>query len=66
MYKFKLVVLAGALAMGGSAQFTLSARTISGVIYSDSDSTSVVGASCRLFSGDNFIGGTATDGRGAF
>lgn len=66
MYKFKLVVLAGALAMGGSAQFTLSARTISGVIYSDSDSTSVVGASCRLFSGGNFIGGTATDGRGAF
>lgn len=66
MYKFKLVVLAGALAMGGSAQFTLSARTISGVIYSDSDSTSVVGASCRLFSGDNFIGGIATDGRGAF
>ncbi len=66
MYKFKLVVLAGALAMGGSAQFTLSARTISGVIYSDSDSTSVVGASCRLFSGGNFIGGIATDGRGAF
>ena len=25
-----------------------------------------MGASCRLFSGDNFIGGTATDGRGAF
>lgn len=66
MHRFKSVVLSSIVAVATFSSITLSARTISGVIYSDSDSTSVVGASCRLFSGDNFIGGTATDGRGAF
>lgn len=66
MRRFKSVVLPSIVAVATFSSITLSARTISGVIYSDSDSTSVVGASCRLFSGDNFIGGTATDGRGAF
>lgn len=66
MHIFKSVVLPSIVAVATFSSITLSARTISGVIYSDSDSTSVVGASCRLFSGDNFIGGTATDGRGAF
>lgn len=66
MHRFKSVVLPSIVAVATFSSITLSARTISGVIYSDSDSTSVVGASCRLFSGDNFIGGTATDGRGAF
>lgn len=66
MHRFKSVVLPSIVAVATFSSITLSARTISGVIYSDSDSTFVVGASCRLFSGDNFIGGTATDGRGAF
>lgn len=66
MRRFKSVVLPSIVAVATFSSITLSARTISGVVYSDSDSTSVVGASCRLFSGDNFIGGTATDGRGAF
>lgn len=66
MHRFKSVVLPSIVAVATFSSITLSARTISGVVYSDSDSTSVVGASCRLFSGDNFIGGTATDGRGAF
>lgn len=66
MHRFKSAVLPSIVAIATFSSITLSARTISGVIYSDSDSTSVVGASCRLFSGDNFIGGTATDGRGAF
>lgn len=66
MHRFKSVVLPSIVAVATFSSITLSARTISGVIYSDSDSTSVVGASCRLFSGGNFIGGIATDGRGAF
>lgn len=66
MHRFKSVVLPSIVAVATFSSITLSARTISGVVYSDSDSTSVVGASCRLFSGDNFIGGIATDGRGAF
>lgn len=66
MHRFKSVVLPSIVAVATFSSITLSARTISGVVYSDNDSTSVVGASCRLFSGDNFIGGTATDGRGAF
>ena len=66
MHRFKSVVLPSIVAVATFSSITLSARTISGVVYSDGDSTSVVGASCRLFSGDNFIGGTATDGRGAF
>ena len=66
MRRFKSVVLPSIVAVATFSSITLSARTISGVVYSDSDSTSVVGASCRLFSGGNFIGGIATDGRGAF
>lgn len=66
MHRFKSVVLPSIVAVATFSSITLSARTISGVVYSDSDSTSVVGASCRLFSGGNFIGGIATDGRGAF
>lgn len=66
MHRFKSVVLPSIVAVATFSSITLSARTISGVVYSDGDSTSVVGASCRLFSGGNFIGGTATDGRGAF
>lgn len=66
MHRFKSVVLPSIVAVATFSSITLSARTISGVVYSDNDSTSVVGASCRLFSGGNFIGGIATDGRGAF
>lgn len=66
MHRFKLVMLPAIVAVGAILPFTLSARTVSGIIYSDSDSTLVVGASCRLFSGDSFIAGTATDERGAF
>lgn len=66
MHRFKSVVLPSIVAVATFSSITLSARTISGVVYSDGDSTSVVGASCRLFSGGNFIGGIATDGRGAF
>ena len=45
---------------------TISARTIQGEVRSDSDSTAVVGATCRLMSGGQFIDGVTTDDRGAF
>lgn len=44
----------------------VSARTISGIVHSDNDSTAVVGASCRLFSGGDFLAGTAASEKGAF
>lgn len=45
---------------------TLSARTIQGEVRSDNDSTVVVGATCRLLSGSQFINGITTDENGAF
>lgn len=44
----------------------MSARTIQGEVRSDSDSTVVVGATCRLMSAGQFIDGVTTDDRGAF
>ena len=40
----------------------ISARTIQGEVRSDSDSTAVVGATCRLMSGGQFIDGVITEG----
>ncbi len=42
------------------------ARTISGTVISDRDSTAVVGATCRLLADQNFISGTTTDVDGGF
>lgn len=43
-----------------------SARTIKGEVRSDADSTAIVGATCRLMSGAQFITGTVSDDNGAF
>ncbi len=45
---------------------TISARTIQGEVRSDSDSTVVVGAVCRLMAGKQFITGATTDPSGKF
>lgn len=42
------------------------ARTISGTVFSDSDSTAIIGASCRLYADTIFLSGTTTAGDGAF
>lgn len=42
------------------------ARTIQGVVYAESDSTAIAGASCRVMSGSQFITGVPTDGDGRF
>lgn len=44
----------------------ISARTISGIVCSENDSIAVVGVSCRLFAGGDFLTGTATSDKGAF
>lgn len=44
----------------------MSARTIQGEVRSDNDSTVVVGATCRLMSGTQFINGVTTDENGVF
>lgn len=45
---------------------TMSARTIQGEVRSDNDSTVIVGATCRLMSGPQFINGATTDENGVF
>ncbi|MDE7154017.1 MAG: carboxypeptidase-like regulatory domain-containing protein [Muribaculaceae bacterium] len=45
---------------------SVSARTICGEVRSDNDSTAVIGASCRLMSGNQFIDGITTDANGNF
>ncbi|MCM1522642.1 MAG: outer membrane beta-barrel protein [Muribaculaceae bacterium] len=45
---------------------TLSARTIQGEVRSDNDSIAIVGASCRLMSGSQFITGVTTNEDGSF
>ncbi len=42
------------------------ARTIQGEVRSDNDSTIIVGATCRLMSGNQFIDGAQTDNQGHF
>ena len=44
----------------------MAARTIQGEVRSDNDSTAVVGATCRLMSGTQFINGVTTDENGVF
>ncbi|MDE6547788.1 MAG: carboxypeptidase-like regulatory domain-containing protein, partial [Muribaculaceae bacterium] len=44
----------------------MSARIIQGEVRSDSDSTIVVGATCRLMSGTQFIEGVQTENDGKF
>lgn len=44
----------------------MSARTIQGEVRSDKDSTVVIGATCRLMSGSQFINGVTTDDNGEF
>ena len=44
----------------------ISARTIQGEVRSDNDSTIIVGATCRLMSGTQFIDGAQTDNEGRF
>lgn len=46
--------------------FPISARIIQGEVRSDSDSTIVVGATCRLMSGTQFIDGVQTENDGKF
>ncbi len=64
--RFKTLVLSVGLSAAGCTQFALSARTISGTVCSDSDSTAIVGASCRLFAGERFLAGTASGDNGVF
>ena len=45
---------------------TLSARTIQGIVLSSTDSTAVVGASCRLMVGDKLIAGATVSDAGEF
>lgn len=54
-----LLVLAASLPI-------IQARTISGIVISDSDSTAVAGATCRLLGDQKYISGTSTDADGAF
>lgn len=44
----------------------IQAFNIKGRILSMYDSTAIAGASCRLFSGERFVTGTATDNNGSF
>lgn len=44
----------------------LSARTISGTVFSDADSTALTGASCRLLAGEKLLAGIMTGEMGAF
>lgn len=62
---FKLCMLLHAVFMSVS-MFSLQARTISGVVLSDNDSTAVAGAVCRLMANGKLVAGTATDTEGRF
>ena len=44
----------------------LSARTIQGVVRADNDSTAIIGATCRLTQGSQFMDAVATDDAGEF
>ncbi|MDE6336133.1 MAG: carboxypeptidase-like regulatory domain-containing protein, partial [Muribaculaceae bacterium] len=54
-----LLVLAASLSI-------IQARTISGTVISDSDSTAVIGATCRLLADKKLLSGTSTNADGAF
>lgn len=45
---------------------SIDARTISGVVLSDNDSTALAGASCRILENDQFVTGTSADAQGEF
>ncbi|MCM1449770.1 MAG: outer membrane beta-barrel family protein [Clostridiales bacterium] len=59
----RLTILTSAIVM---SIVSMSARSINGEVRSDSDSTVVVGAICRLMSGSQFINGVNTDRDGKF
>lgn len=59
----RIAILVSALILSVTS---VSARTISGLVRSDHDSTAVVGATCRLMSGNQFIDGSVTDDKGMF
>lgn len=42
------------------------ARNISGAVYSETDSTAIIGASCRLYADSTFIAATSTSDNGNF
>lgn len=48
------------------AVFTSRARTISGVVLAESDTTAVVGAVCRLSADGKFLAGAETNSKGQF
>lgn len=49
-----------------TSAISIAARTIQGEVRSDTDSTVIAGASCRLMSGHQFIGGIQTNDDGSF
>lgn len=59
----RLTILISAIIFSISS---MSARTIRGEVRSDNDSTAVVGATCRLMSGTQFINGVTTNENGSF
>ncbi len=48
------------------AAVSLQARTIKGTVLSDADSTAVVGAACKLMSGQQLVQGVVSDAQGVF
>ncbi len=44
----------------------VSARTISGTVLADNDSTAIIGATCRLLADNSLLTGTTTDNEGKF
>lgn len=48
------------------AGLTIEARTISGMVFIESDSTAAPGVTCRLFRGTTLLATVQTDGTGAF
>ena len=61
MLRSVIIMLAIIIAASG-----ISAKTISGTVVSDNDSTAIESASCRIIDGEQFIKGVLTDHNGAF
>ncbi|MDE6670549.1 MAG: outer membrane beta-barrel protein [Muribaculaceae bacterium] len=61
MIRLSMLFLAFAVAV-----ISVSARTVSGTVLSDKDSTAVAGATCRLMADDKLLTAASTDAAGSF
>lgn len=61
---FRILILAGIMLVGGTGMMT--ARTVSGIVLAESDSSKVIGALCEIKVADKQIASTTTNEEGGF